>query len=76
MAVDAGVPIVPVIVRGTRSIMVKGRWRIKPGNVTLSIQKPIDTTSYTRDNKDDLIKTVRSVICEAFKKGKKFDKNA
>ena len=76
MAVDSGVPIVPVIVRGTRSIMVKDRWRIKPGNVTLSVKKPIDTTGYTRDNKDDLIKTVRSVIYEAFKKGKKFDTNA
>ncbi len=76
MAVDSGVPIVPVIVRGTRSIMVKGRWWIKPGNVTLSIKKPIDTTGYTRDNKDDLIKTVRNVICEGFEKGKKFDTNA
>lgn len=76
MAVDSGVAIVPVIVRGTRSIMAKGRWRIKPGNVTLSIKKPIDTTDYTRDNKDDLIKTVRSVICEVFEKGKKFDTNA
>jgi 1-acyl-sn-glycerol-3-phosphate acyltransferase len=66
---------VPVIVRGTRSIMVKDRWRIKPGNVTLSIKKPIDTTGYTRDNKDDLIKTVRSVICEVFVKGKKIDTN-
>jgi 1-acyl-sn-glycerol-3-phosphate acyltransferase len=75
MAVDSGVPIVPVIVRGTRSIMVKDRWRIKPGNVTLSIKKPIDTTGYTRDNKDDLIKTVRSVICEVFVKGKKIDTN-
>jgi len=76
MAVDSGVPIVPVIVRGTRSIMVKGRWRIKPGHVTLSIKKPIGTTGYTRDNKDDLIKTVRSVICEVFVKGKKIDTNA
>ena len=76
MAVDTGAPIVPVILRGSRSIMAKGSWRINPGNVTLSIEKPIDTTGYTRDTKEDLIKTVRSVICEVFKKGTNFDTGA
>ena len=72
MAVDTGTPIVPIILRGTRSIMAKGSWRINPGNVTLAIEKPIDTTGYTRDTKEDLIKTVRTVICEVFKKETKF----
>lgn len=76
MAVDTGAPIVPIILRGTRSIMAKGSWRINPGNVTLSIEKPIDTTGYTRDTKEDLIKTVRMVICEVFEKGPKFDPSA
>jgi len=76
MAVDTGVPIVPVILRGTRSIMTKGSWRINPGDVTLSIEKPIDTTGYTRDTKEDLIKTVRSVICEVFERETKFDTSA
>jgi 1-acyl-sn-glycerol-3-phosphate acyltransferase len=76
MAVDTGAPIVPVILRGTRSIMAKGSWRINPGNVTLSVEKPIGTTDYTRDTKGDLIKIVRSVICEVFKKETKFDTSA
>ena len=73
MAVDTGAPIVPVILRGTRSIMAKGSWRINRGKVTLSIEKPIDTSGYTRDTKDDLIKNVRSVISEVYEKGIKFD---
>jgi len=76
MAVDTGAPIVPVILRGTRSIMAKGSWRINPGDVTLSIEKPIDTTGYTRDTKEDLIKIVRSVICEVFERETKFDTSA
>ena len=76
MAVDTGVPIVPVILRGTRSIMAKGSWRINPGKVTLSVEKPIDTSGSTRDTKDDLIKNVRNVICEVYEKGSKFDTNA
>ena len=76
MAVDTGAPIVPIILRGTRSIMTKGSWRIHPGDVTLSIEKPIDTTGYTRDTKEDLIKTVRNVICEIFEKEARFDTSA
>jgi 1-acyl-sn-glycerol-3-phosphate acyltransferase len=69
MAVDSGAPIVPVIIRGTRSIMTKGSWRINPDNVTLFIEKPIDTSDFTRDTKEDLIKKVRKVIYDAFEKG-------
>ena len=70
MAVDTGVPIVPVIVQGTWPIMAKSSWRINSGEVSLLIEKPIDTTGYTRETKDDLIETVRSVICRGFEKGK------
>ena len=70
MAVDTGVPIVPVIVQGTWPIMAKSSWRINTGEVSLLIEKPIDTTGYTRETKDDLIETVRSVICRGFEKGK------
>jgi 1-acyl-sn-glycerol-3-phosphate acyltransferase len=76
MAVDTGVPIVPIILRGTRSIMAKGSWRIKPDKVALLIEKPIDTSGFTRDTKEDLIKKVRGVICDVFEKGKKFDTSA
>ena len=76
MAVDTGAPIVPIILRGTRSIMTKGSWRINPDKVALSIETPIDTSGFTRDTKEDLIKKVRGVICEVFEKGKKFDTSA
>ncbi len=69
MAVDTGVPIVPIILQGTWPIMAKSSWRINSGEVFLKIEKPIDTTGYTRENKDDLIENVRSVICAGFEKG-------
>ena len=69
MAVDSGVPIVPVVVRGTRPIMAKSSLRISPGDVTMEIGNPIETTGYTRENKDELIEYVRSTICESFEKG-------
>jgi len=68
MAVDTGVPIVPVILQGTWPIMAKSSLRINTGNVSLQIETPIDTTGFTRETKDDLIDRVRSVICEGFEK--------
>ena len=68
MAVDSKVPIVPVILQGTWTIMDKSSLRINTGEVSLKIETPIATTGYTRDNKDDLIESVRTVICEGFEK--------
>ena len=69
MAVDAGVPIVPIILQGTWSIMDKSSLRINTGEVSLNIKAPIATIDYTRDSKDDLMESVRAVICGGFEKG-------
>ncbi|MBW2469737.1 MAG: 1-acylglycerol-3-phosphate O-acyltransferase [Deltaproteobacteria bacterium] len=66
MAIESGVPIVPVIISGARAIMTKGKFRVNPGQIRLSIQKPIDTTIYSRDTKEALMERVRRVICDNF----------
>jgi 1-acyl-sn-glycerol-3-phosphate acyltransferase len=71
LAVDSGVPIIPIIIHGTGRIMPKKQMLIKPGNVTIEISKPIESSNYTRKTKNDLIKKVRHVILESFEKGKK-----
>jgi 1-acyl-sn-glycerol-3-phosphate acyltransferase len=69
MAVDSGAPIVPIILQGTWSIMEKSSLKIKTGEDTLNIAAPITATGFSRDNKDDLIDSVRTVICDGFEKG-------
>jgi 1-acyl-sn-glycerol-3-phosphate acyltransferase len=69
LAVDAGVPVVPVILHGTRQIMSQTRFRIKSGAVSMEITPPIDSSSYTRKTKDDLMATVREVITAAYREG-------
>jgi 1-acyl-sn-glycerol-3-phosphate acyltransferase len=41
LALQAGLPIVPVAVVGTRHVMQKGRLRTEPGNVELIVHDPI-----------------------------------
>jgi len=65
MAVDAGVPIVPVIIHGTLPIMQKHRLVIRPGQVSLDVLDPIETSGYTRKTKDDLIEKIRNILIHA-----------
>ncbi len=41
LALEAGLPIVPLTVIGTRHVMQKGRLRTEPGNVELIVHDPI-----------------------------------
>ena len=66
LARDAGVPIVPLVINGTWSIMSKDSLKITPGNVQLSILPPIDTVIYTDENKDELIIKVKEKISKEF----------
>ncbi len=71
LAVDSGVPIIPVIIHGTWSIMQKKQILVKPGNVVLEIKKPVNTLDYTRKTKDDLMEKVRNIMVESYEKSKK-----
>ena len=62
LSVDAGVPIVPIIIQGTWSIMPKTRLRIDAAPVRIEICDPIETSDFTRKTKDDLIVKVRNVM--------------
>jgi 1-acyl-sn-glycerol-3-phosphate acyltransferase len=64
VAIDSGVPIVPIVITGTRSIMTKGSFRINPGTVSMIIHEPIQTSVYTRETKEALMERVRRVICD------------
>ena len=71
LSVESGTPIVPVIIHGTWPIMSRDKIIVKPGNVIIEIKKPIETKNYNRKTRNDLLKKVRSVICESFEKGKR-----
>jgi 1-acyl-sn-glycerol-3-phosphate acyltransferase len=62
LAMDAGVPIVPVALRGTRALMPRGSLRVKSGKVFVTIGAPIPTSGLTIDDRPALIERVRDAI--------------
>ena len=40
-AVEAGAPVVPIAIRGTRSMLREGSWFPRPGTITVVIAKPV-----------------------------------
>jgi 1-acyl-sn-glycerol-3-phosphate acyltransferase len=62
LALEARVPICPVTIEGTGSIMPKNSWNIVPGPVHVKIGKPIDTTGFAADDREGLARAVREVI--------------
>jgi 1-acyl-sn-glycerol-3-phosphate acyltransferase len=65
LAVDAGVPIVPMAVHGTFDVMPKGRNLIRRHAIRLVVAPPIDASAYTRKTKNELMERVRTAIQQA-----------
>ena len=62
MALDLGLPILPVTISGTRKILPKGGIDLKPGGVTMTIHKPISVKNYTEETITDLMDKTRKVM--------------
>ena len=62
LAVDASVPVVPVSITGSRSVMMKGRLMVCPGDVTLTVHEPISTAGVSRDEVRALAERVRDIV--------------
>ena len=62
LAMEAGVPIVPIALRGTRALMPRGSLRVKSGEVFVTVGQPIPTAGLSIDDRPALIERVRDAI--------------
>lgn len=62
MAIEAGVPIVPVVINDTRLVMRKGGRRCLSGDVYLEALPPVSAQDYTLENVEELVERVRGLI--------------
>ena len=61
LALEAGLPIVPIAVVGTRHVMQKGRLRTEPGDVELIVHDPIQPPTITAPGVQDAKALARQV---------------
>ena len=65
VALEAGVPLVPVATQGGRDVLPIGRFWMRPGTLHLRIGEPIDTLPYRELGRDLLAERVRAQIAAA-----------
>ena len=62
LAIDAGIPVVPVALTGTRHVMRKGMLTTRPGAVGLVLHAPLPTEGLVRGDATRLAERARSII--------------
>lgn len=65
LAIEAGVPILPFVVAGTREAMAKGTFRFQKTSAEVRVLPPVETTGLTIDDVAALRERVRALIGEA-----------
>lgn len=69
IAIDSGLPILPVVITGTDRISKPGSKLFFPGRAALHILDPIDTSSFTnKDNLTTLTKSVQASMLATYQK--------
>ncbi len=64
LAISAGVPIVPVVIMGTREVMPRGQWLVHGGVVHLHFLRPIPTAGLTYADRERLIAQVWTAMAD------------
>lgn len=64
MAIQAGVPVVPVSISGSRRVMPKGKFAMRPGVVRITFHNPVETRHLSTDGLLQLQRQVREAIVQ------------
>ncbi|MCX7678870.1 MAG: 1-acyl-sn-glycerol-3-phosphate acyltransferase [Spirochaetes bacterium] len=62
MALQHGLPILPITVNGSRKILPKGSLMLMPGKIDITIHPPVPTSGFSLETKEALMEKVRSII--------------
>lgn len=62
IAIEAGIPVVPVACSGAHRIMKKNSLIVRAGKVTVRFGKPIDGSAYSIEQRDELAQRVHDAV--------------
>lgn len=69
LALHTGVDIVPVALIGSRDVLPKGSWVVRPGQITIRIGTPIPTAEYDLSTREPMMKRTREAILQLMHDG-------
>lgn len=69
LAIQAGVPVVPVAIAGSRQVLARGSLRVHGGVVDLTIATPIQTQGYTPKDRGRLAEVAHETIARCLNSG-------
>jgi 1-acyl-sn-glycerol-3-phosphate acyltransferase len=62
VAIEAGVPIVPVSIVGTQTLLKKGNWIVRPGEVVVRYGPAVDSAAYKIEQRSELLARVEALV--------------
>ena len=65
IALEAGLPVVPISIQGSRHVMFRGRLMVCPGTVSVTVHAPIETSGVPRDAVREFSARVHDVVASA-----------
>jgi WS/DGAT/MGAT family acyltransferase len=65
VAMQAGVPVVPIVIRNAGELMWRGAATIHPGTVQVKVLPPVSTEGWTADDLDEKVAEVRAAYVDA-----------
>lgn len=75
LALQAGVPIVPLTIIGSRQVLPKNSIIFRPGPIDMYIDEPIPTAGLNDDDLELLMQTVREAMARHFKEQARKDES-
>jgi 1-acyl-sn-glycerol-3-phosphate acyltransferase len=69
LAIENGLPVVPVSIAGSRVVMPKGRFMVCPAEVAVTVHEAIPTRGLSRDDARALAERVRAIVGSAVPAG-------
>jgi 1-acyl-sn-glycerol-3-phosphate acyltransferase len=62
LAIETGVPVIPTAIVGSRDVMAKGSWRIRPGRVRVRIGAPIPVEGLAMEDREALGRAAHDAV--------------
>lgn len=70
LAIEAQVPILPVVVVGSFDLLPKRSRRVRSGDVFVNVGHPVSTEELTYEQRDDLLHEVEAILKELYQEGR------